>query len=319
MELSIIVTAYNVAPYIEECLESLLRQGLKDYEIIIVNDSSTDLTQPIIDRYVTKYEHIHSVISSGIGLGSARNYGLKFAKSDYIVFVGGDDYMKDGGLGLMLEQIKESDGDIVCCDIQHIEDDNPEAQSRIRKLSGDIKRDLILGDDRIVAKIFKRSFWQENAISFSSLLYEELPVALKTTVLANHIDFVDVAYYIDRHKDDRVMVNDKPFYIFLILEDIYSFFSTSGLLAEYHDELEYFYIEHVLIDGVEHLNEDESTYGDFMSQAFNMLREYFPRYAKNMYIDKLLTKKQRLSLRSYNNLTKDLWHRHLKKWSVEHY
>ncbi len=305
MELSIIVMVYNVAPYIERCLDSLLNQDLKDYEIIIVNDGSTDLTQPIIDRYVASYEHIHSVITSGIGVGPARDYGLKFSKSDYFLFIDGDDYMKEGALGIMLEKLKEDDGDIAICDSQYFSDNSKETYVKTcaRKVTDDIKRNLILGDIHITAKIFKSSFWKENNISFMSSFHADLLVALKTTFLAKRFVYIEEPYYM--RKEGKATKGIWEFlYIFPILEDIYSFFSANGLLEEYYDELEFFYVERLLINGSQSLLDNDEDYRQFMNETYKMMNQFFPKYTKNKYLKTLLTKNQRALLRREKKLAK---------------
>ena len=75
--LCVIVPIYNVEPYLEECLDSLLHQEIDDYEVILVNDGSTDGSQRIIDRYVAAYPRIfRAVWQENQGLSAARNTGL---------------------------------------------------------------------------------------------------------------------------------------------------------------------------------------------------------------------------------------------------
>ena len=93
MKVSVIVPVYNTYDYLNKCLDSLVNQSFKDYEIIIVNDGSTDDSEKIIKKYQKKYSNIKYYYKENGGLSSARNYGIKYANGDYIAFVDSDDYV----------------------------------------------------------------------------------------------------------------------------------------------------------------------------------------------------------------------------------
>lgn len=92
--ISIIIPAYNIASYIERCLDSIIAQTYKNLEIIVVNDGSSDSTDEIIDKYAKKDSRIIPVHKLNGGVSSARLAGIEIAKGDYIGFVDGDDYIE---------------------------------------------------------------------------------------------------------------------------------------------------------------------------------------------------------------------------------
>lgn len=104
MILSIIVPVYNVAAYLDRCIVSLLNQGLdsSEYEIILVNDGSTDNSLEICQRYAGQYGQIRLITQENQGLGAARNAGMFLAKGEYICFVDSDDYLDDKGLSKLI-------------------------------------------------------------------------------------------------------------------------------------------------------------------------------------------------------------------------
>lgn len=104
MLLSIIVPVYNVESYLEKCITSLLRQGLKEteYEILLINDGSTDSSLSICRRFVESHDNIRLFSQSNAGLGKARNIGLREASGDYVCFVDSDDSLKQNGLSRIL-------------------------------------------------------------------------------------------------------------------------------------------------------------------------------------------------------------------------
>lgn len=88
MKLSIIVPVYNVEKYLAQCLDSLVHQTVKDYEVIVVNDGSPDNSQSIIDDYAARYpELVVPVLKKNGGVSDARNYGMSIAKGEFFGFV----------------------------------------------------------------------------------------------------------------------------------------------------------------------------------------------------------------------------------------
>ena len=121
VKVSVIVPVYNVEKYITKCLNSLVKQTLKDIEIIVVNDGSPDNSQAIIDKFVKKYpKKVKSYIKKNGGLSDARNYGIEKATGEYIAFVDSDDYVEHNMYKEMYEKAKEHDFDIVVCDLKYI-------------------------------------------------------------------------------------------------------------------------------------------------------------------------------------------------------
>ena len=93
MRFSVIIPAYNVSSYIEHCIQSVLNQVYRDFEIIVVNDGSTDgMTAEIIDRIADDFENISVIHQLNAGLSNARNTGIVKATGDYIIFLDGDDF-----------------------------------------------------------------------------------------------------------------------------------------------------------------------------------------------------------------------------------
>ena len=113
--LSIIVPVYNVEKYLKECVTSLLHQTLKQYEIILVDDGSTDSSGRICDRYASKDSHIRVVHKENGGLSSARNAGLDVAKGRYIGFVDSDDYILPDMYEKLIAELEFTHAEIAIC------------------------------------------------------------------------------------------------------------------------------------------------------------------------------------------------------------
>ncbi|MGZ0017099.1 glycosyltransferase [Yeosuana sp. AK3] len=104
MRLSVIIPLYNVENYVSICINSILNQGLdaRDYEILIINDGSTDNSLEIVKKFEHKYTNIFVYSKKNCGVGSARNKGISLAKGKYIYFIDPDDYLAENVLGLIL-------------------------------------------------------------------------------------------------------------------------------------------------------------------------------------------------------------------------
>lgn len=111
MMFSVVIPVYNIEAYIKECIDSVLCQTFSDYEIILIDDGSTDGSGKLCDEYAEKHECIHVIHQENQGQGNARNQGIRTSKGDYIIFIDGDDYLycEDNFLNLA-RCIEERDG-----------------------------------------------------------------------------------------------------------------------------------------------------------------------------------------------------------------
>ena len=124
--LSVIIPVYNTELYLEECLDSILEQKIEDYEILIVNDGSTDTSKDIILSYKAKYPFIRYFEQENSGQGTARNVGIDNARGKYIYFMDSDDYLAEGKLKEMLICADQNDLDAIFFDGKGFLHENPE-------------------------------------------------------------------------------------------------------------------------------------------------------------------------------------------------
>ena len=118
-KVSVVVPVYNVDKYLERCLDSLVYQTLKDIEIVIVNDGSTDKSAEIIKKYVQSYPNkVFAFEKENGGLSDARNFGIKKCHGNYIGFVDSDDYVSLDMFKKLYEKAISKDFDITVCDVR---------------------------------------------------------------------------------------------------------------------------------------------------------------------------------------------------------
>lgn len=133
MLVSIIVPAFNVEKYISDCIESIIKQSFSLFELIIVDDGSTDKTGIICDSYSCKDERITVIHKANGGVSSARNVGLKAAKGDYISFIDADDLVKNNFLEKLVELIESTSADIVECNCNKLLENGEEHVNKNQK------------------------------------------------------------------------------------------------------------------------------------------------------------------------------------------
>lgn len=121
IEISIIVPVYNVEKYIRECIDSILEQTFSNFELILVDDGSTDHSAYICDEYNNLDKRITVIHKENGGLSSARNAGLDIARGRFITFIDSDDFIDKEFCKSMLKKMVDSNADIVICDFVRFE------------------------------------------------------------------------------------------------------------------------------------------------------------------------------------------------------
>ncbi len=112
-KVSVVVPIYNVENYLKECLDSLVFQTLENFEVILVNDGSTDRSYEIALDYSRKYNNFKLVSQKNSGLSSARNTGISLAKGEYLYFLDSDDYLEKNTLEILYNTSKKNNLDVL--------------------------------------------------------------------------------------------------------------------------------------------------------------------------------------------------------------
>lgn len=136
-EISVIIPVYNTQPYLKRCIESILSQTHQDFEIILIDDGSTDKSAGICDEYATQYENISVIHNDNQGPAASREEGVKRAGGSLIMFVDSDDWLHEKILEKLYIGMMEANADIVCCTHQDI------YKNKKREYPCDIKDDYL--------------------------------------------------------------------------------------------------------------------------------------------------------------------------------
>ena len=122
-KISIVVPFYNVEKYANKCIKSIVDQTYKNLEIILVDDGSKDSSGKICDDWKNKDSRINVLHKENGGLSDARNFGLKYATGEYILFIDSDDFIEKNMIADMLKVANERNSDIVICDFVQIKEE----------------------------------------------------------------------------------------------------------------------------------------------------------------------------------------------------
>lgn len=294
-KLSIIVPVYGVEKYIDKCLNSLVKQSLKEIEIIVVNDGTKDNSQKIIDKYVKKYpDKIKSYIKENGGQGSARNYGLKKTTGEYIGYVDSDDFVEKDMYKKLYNKAKENNYDIVVCGNYNVSEDyqNKNIDAFINNYNTDLEN-IFFGKMAVWNKIYKRDILIKNKLEFKEKVwYEDLAFTLKAIMNSNTFAFIDEPLYDYLIREGSTMNNSNVKRNLEILEafdDILSYIKHNKK-EEYFNKIEFLAIDHIYISAIVRVlkaDSDKNIKKETIEKLINYMNKNFPNYKSNKYINTL--------------------------------
>lgn len=230
IKISIIIPCYNVEKYIKECLDSILMQELKEFEIICINDGSTDNTLEILNSYKEKYSNIKIINQSNKGLSTARNVGMKYAEGKYIYFVDADDFLSnDKALSLIYNEVEKNKLDVLFFSFENFTDDE-EMKKKFKKHFLNKKRNEVL-DEVLTGKemldyfintnqyyvtvwiqLVRKEFLLSNEIKFcDGIIYEDNLYTLELLLTATRVKCIDNILYKKRIREGSIVTSKQSY------------------------------------------------------------------------------------------------------------
>ena len=313
--LSIVVPVYNVSKYLKECLDSISNQSFKYFEVILVNDGSTDNSLDILNEYANKDDRFKVYTKTNGGLSSARNYGIQYVNGDYLTFLDSDDYIELNTYQEMMDNLIINNNDLVVANIRYFFEDDKQGYT-LKGLNEEIKeitsKKALLSPMFAWNKIYKTSYFKQiNQKYPEGLWYEDIPV---TTLLFTHterIGFVDKDLYHYRQRSTSIMgtKSSRNNEIFKILEIVLNNFKERNIYSKYKDELEYLCLEHTKVYG-QYRFLVQDNYKELYNESEYFMKKYFSEYKNNKYI-KYLNIKNRILLYTLNSYTMILYRKYL--------
>ncbi len=218
MKLSLIIPVYNVEKYVAKCIESCINQSLSssDYEIIIINDGSTDNSLEIVNTIAEKHDNITVFSQKNSGLSLARNKGLVLAQGEYVWFIDSDDWIEANCLESIIKRLNGID--VLALEFNETYDDISKNNKVFPiTISGNSGIDLLKDSFTIPAQfyIYRKSFLNENNLFFvPGIFHEDFEFTPRMLYSAKNIAVYEkqVYFYYQRAGSITTSVNPKKAY-----------------------------------------------------------------------------------------------------------
>lgn len=290
MKISVIIPVYNSSTYLRKCLDSVVNQTLKDIEIIVINDGSTDDSKNIIEEYLCKYKNIIFIDQENKGIGKTRNIGIKKATGEYITFIDSDDYIKENMLEEYYKYAKKHNFDLVIGSyIKKI--NNKEIIFENNKFkTGNVKTTpqiLYLIEYGPWAKLYKREMLINNNIYFDEKRkYEDMPFVSKALLKSKLIGQITEPYYyyIIHNNSETTTMDKRVFDILDILKEIKDYYKREYYLR---DELDYVIIDKITTYMLQQrVQKDNKLRIEFINAGYAFLNKNIKNWRGNKYYKK---------------------------------
>lgn len=305
-KVSVIMPIYNVEEYLDRSIGSLLHQTLKDIELILIDDGSTDSSLSIIEKYANAYPDKikYKSVKNG-GAAKARNIGLSMVEGEYVGFVDSDDFVDATMFEKMYTLAKNDDAEIVTCGYNRI--DYKDIQKRDVKNRGCFGKNVFQAPELISNnvpyiwnKIFKYSLIERTKLCFEENLriFEDLVFTYKMFLNANRISRVCEPLYnyiFSRSNSLTYTFSEKRFDIFPAFDSLIGYYREQGYLYHFEEELLFELMNHIyVVCGNEVQYSKLGLKYRFINEAFKYLDKQFPfwkgysgyyrKYKKNKFL-----------------------------------
>lgn len=223
---SIIVPTYNVEKYIADCLNSIVKQNFKDYEVIIVDDGSTDNTLNIVTGFCDKYDNFYLFKEEHNGVSTARNIGLNKSKGHYIMFLDGDDFIDSNSLLYISKIITATHKDAYVSNFKTVNSDDCDRQLYDRqidyKMIDERRMSAVLDYIKISKIIFtvwrfivKRDLILKYKLFFiNGIVHEDEEWTVKMLCHIKNLYYIDIKYYNYRLHNNSITTSLNLFNVF---------------------------------------------------------------------------------------------------------
>lgn len=303
MKLSIIVPVYNMAGggKLAFCLDSLINQTISDYEIICVDDASTDNSVEILEQYSLEYpDKLRYIVHErNKRQGGAKNTGLAHAAGEWIGFIDSDDWIAPDFYEKLLSKAEETDADMVGCDYNLVHEHTFEVgkivQNNAREQTGVLdeekRKSLIMRSGSMVIKIYRHQIIKDNRLDFpEGIFYEDNCAGPVWSMYFKHFEKInEPLYYYYQHNSSTVhyVTEEKCRDRMIAGEKLLMEMKHRGFLEQYKAEIEYrfteLYFENTLFSYM--LGAKKKRMG-FVKELKEGMLKAFPDFQNNGYFQK---------------------------------
>ncbi len=251
MKISVIVPVYNMEKRLDQCLNSLENQTLKEIEIILINDGSTDNSLDIIEKHIKRYPNKYVLINrENKGISASRNEGIKIASSSYIAFVDSDDYVDLDMYYRMYNEILKTKSDIVLCGYKNVDETG---QILSYNYLDKYKISTLKENPKLVHqidygpcnKLFRKDLFKNIEFPLNTK-YEDLSTILKIYKKATKVSYINECfynYYVNTSGQTKT-IDIKVYDIYKILDEILNSFKNENIAIK--KEIDYLCISKLM-------------------------------------------------------------------------
>lgn len=214
-KVSVIIPVYNSEKFLNKCFSSIVNQTFKDFEVLIIDDGSTDSSTKIIEKFCNQNSNFYFERQTHSGQSVARNLGIQKANGDFLSFVDSDDFVHENFLHVLYSTAQNSDVDIVCCGMKlyypqynlslpfptkKLKSGVYESKTIFRKIIEDIEINSFPWN-----KMFKRSLFLEHECKFENMYFEDMVLIPQLFFYANRVAIIsDTVYNYSQHRESTV-------------------------------------------------------------------------------------------------------------------
>lgn len=317
MKVSIIIPVFNVAKYINDTLLSIETQNFNDYEVIIINDGSTDDTKDIIEKWEKKDKRIKVINQNNNGLSYSRKVGLKNASGEYVYFCDGDDLLTEGSLSFMYNKAKQFSLDLLMINAKYKNElKNSFGQKKANTLVWNYSypKDIMSGQDLLNLMIdnlewryavwlyFTKKELLDKIDFFKNFVHEDSAHNYQLLNTAKKVKVFNRVCYLYRLRENSIMGKK------VSLKNVDGYINSFNVIYEYNqkfcfnDETKYKFEKRIfqqLIDVVKELNKNE------IEKARKKINKIFPKiYSRDFYYQSEIENFFNLKKIEINNLNR---------------
>jgi glycosyltransferase involved in cell wall biosynthesis len=258
-KVSVIIPVYNVQEYLHECIDSVLHQMMQDFEIICIDDGSTDASGLVLQEYKKADDRVKLFFQINKGVSAARNVGIKAAQGEYIYFLDSDDYVEPDTLETACKELDAKNLDIVYFDTvafgeAGINQDVVDAKN-LRYARNCAYPEIYTGEDLLCKmlanrdyigmvwkQVIRRDFLRKNQVCFyEGIIHEDELFTVQTMLLASRVAYIHQVFHHRRLRENSIM--GQPFAlksvygVFICIKEEYIFLKQKGCSQENLNQL----------------------------------------------------------------------------------
>ena len=302
---TVIVPVYNVEDYLEKCVNSILAQTLKDFELLLVDDGSTDGSGALCDQLAQRDPRIRVIHQENQGLGGARNTGIAQAQGEWLLLVDSDDWIEPTTLERTVDAGETCSAQLVMFGYRAVNEEGRVVQTFVEEtpkgqaLTLADRTDLLLTAPSACLRLYRRDLLERTEIRFPPRVwYEDMRTTPKLMIQADRVVFLDFVGYNYLQRKGSITKNqnaDRNREILDAFQDLLGYFRQEGQFDRFRQELCYLTLFHVyLTASVRVLLIDRKH--PLLAQFREYLNTQFPDYRQCRYLSRL-SKSHRLLFR----------------------